>query len=194
VAHALEQRLGVGTLDHLAGVHHGDVVGPVRHHAEVVGDEHHPHVPVALLGLEQVEDLLLDGHVQGRGRLVRDQQARAARQGDRRGHPLAHATRELVRVLRQPPLGRREADRAEQRHRRLLRLRLVEVEVVAERLGDLRPIFTTGLSEVMGSWKTIAISGPRCCASPCADLRRSVPSKMIWPPGGDRRPLRAGGS
>ena len=36
-------------LDDLAGVHHGDVVGAAGHHAEVVGDEDHGHVPLALL-------------------------------------------------------------------------------------------------------------------------------------------------
>ena len=38
---------------------------------------------------------------------------------------------------------------------------LGHVEVVAERLGDLRPIRITGLSEVIGSWNTIAISVPQ---------------------------------
>ena len=47
--------------------------------AEVVGDEDHRHVAVALLLGEQVEDLGLHGDVEGGGRLVGEQQRRARR-------------------------------------------------------------------------------------------------------------------
>ena len=104
----------------LPGVHHRDVVGPPGHDAEVVGDEDHRHVPLALLRLEQVEDLRLHGHVERGGRLVGEQQLRAARQGDRDHDPLAHAAGQLVRVLAQAPLGLGDADRREQRERGLV--------------------------------------------------------------------------
>ena len=74
----LQQRLGVGVADpgeelvgrrlfHDApGVHDGDVVGPTSHHAKVVGDQDDRHLPVPLHVLQQVEDLGLDGDVEGR--------------------------------------------------------------------------------------------------------------------------------
>ena len=86
-------------LDEPAAVHHGDLVGVAGDDAEVVGDEDHRHVAVAALLAEQVEDLRLHGDVERGGRLVGEQQRRAAGQGDGDHHPLAHAARQLVRVL-----------------------------------------------------------------------------------------------
>ena len=82
------------------------------HHAEVVGDEHHRHVAVALLVGEQVEDLRLHGDVERGGGLVGEEQLGAARQGDGDGDALAHAAGELVRVLRDAPLGIGDARRS----------------------------------------------------------------------------------
>ena len=90
----------VRALDDPAGVHDGDVVGHLGHHAEVVGDDHDRGVELALQPLDQLEDLRLHGHVErGRG-LVGDQQLRVVgqRHGDHRA--LAHAAGELVRVGR----------------------------------------------------------------------------------------------
>ena len=107
----LEQRLGVrhphvgeqrprGRLLHdLAGVHHGDLVGAAGDDAEVVGDEDHRHVAVALLVGEQVEDLGLDGDVERGGGLVGEEQLRAAGQRDGDRDALAHAAGQLVGVL-----------------------------------------------------------------------------------------------
>ena len=53
------------------------------------------------------DDLRLHRDVERGGRLVRDDQPRLAGQRERDHHALAHAARELVRVLRQPRLGRR---------------------------------------------------------------------------------------
>ena len=65
-----------------------------------MGDEDHGHVPLALLVLQQVEDLGLDGDVERGGGLVGEQQLRTAGQGDGDHHPLAHAAGQLVGVLR----------------------------------------------------------------------------------------------
>ena len=157
--------------------------GPPGHDAEVVRDEHHRHVALALLLLQQVEDLGLHGDVErGRG-LVGEQQLRAARERDGDHDALAHASGELVRVLRQATLGLGDADRLQQRERRVGRLLLVHVEVVAQRLGDL-PTFSTGFSDVIGSWNTIAISVPQYARIALFDsVVMSSPSK--------RRCLRA---
>ena len=93
----------------------------------------------ALLGGEQVEDLGLDGDVEGGGGLVGEEQLRAAGQGDGDRHPLAHAAGELVRVLAEPSLGVGDADRVEQLQGLLVGFVLGDVEVVAEALGDLPP-------------------------------------------------------
>ena len=82
-----------------AAVHHGDLVGVPGDDAEVVGDEDHRHVALAALLVDEVEDLRLHGDVERRGRLVGEQQRRAAGQGDGDHHPLAHAAGQLVRVL-----------------------------------------------------------------------------------------------
>ena len=50
-------------LDDLAGIHDGHPVGDAGDDAEVVGDQHHPHLQFALQGRQQVQDLRLDGDV-----------------------------------------------------------------------------------------------------------------------------------
>ena len=63
-----------------------------------MGDQNHCHAGVALQLLDQAQHLCLGGHVQRRGRFVRDQQIgpRHHRHGDHR--PLAHAPRQLERI------------------------------------------------------------------------------------------------
>ncbi len=93
------QRAG---LDHPAAVHDGDRVGDLAHHRQVVGDEQHGHAELGLEIADERQDLLLDGHVQGGGRFVGNEQGRPA--GERHGddHPLALAAGELVRVTGEP--------------------------------------------------------------------------------------------
>ena len=80
----------LGVLDDLTGVHDHDIVGHIRNHAEVVGDEDHGHVLFALQCVEQLDDLSLSRHVQrGRG-FVRDQEFGRARQGHGDHDSLAH--------------------------------------------------------------------------------------------------------
>jgi hypothetical protein len=52
-----------------------------------------------------VDDLRLEGDVERRGRLVRDQQVGTGDQGERDADALAHAARELMRVPVNPALG-----------------------------------------------------------------------------------------
>ena len=132
-----EQRGGRRLLDDLAGVHHRDVVGAPGHHAEVVGDQDHRHVPFALLAGQQVEDLGLHRHVEGGGRLVGEEDLRAAGERDGDRDPLAHAAGQLVGVLAEALLGFGDADGLQQRERGGAGLGLVHVQVLDERLGDL---------------------------------------------------------
>jgi hypothetical protein len=56
------------------------------------------------------------------------------------------------------------------------RAALVQVHVQLERFGHLSPIVSTGLSDVIGSWKTMAISLPRTLRiSSSSSLRMSLP-------------------
>ena len=87
-----------GLLHDAAGVHDGDVVGDLGHHAEVVGDEQDGGAgPGAQLG-QKGQDLGLDGDVQRRGGLVGNEQGGAAGQRHGDHDPLAEAAGKLVRV------------------------------------------------------------------------------------------------
>jgi hypothetical protein len=75
-----------------------------------VGNQDHRHPALALLALQQVEDLPLHRDVErGRG-LVGDQELGCAGNRDGDGHALPHAARQFVRILSRPPLSLRDAD------------------------------------------------------------------------------------
>ena len=74
---------------------------------------------------DQLEDLRLRRHVERRRRLVGDQQVGVVDQRHRDHHALAHAARELVRVVVDAPLGARDADRLQQLERARARRRFV---------------------------------------------------------------------
>ena len=153
---------GGGVLDDLAGVHHGDSVAHPGDDAEVVGDQQHGDVEALLKVGEQVEDLRLDRHVEGGRRLVGDEQLRLACQGHGDEDALAHPAGHLERVLLDA-LGRvGDADHVEQLDGpgpgrpcgSSLRWRRITSTIWL-------PTVNTGSSDVIGSWKTIAISRPR---------------------------------
>ena len=85
-------------LHELSRIHHHDAVGDLGHDAHVVGDEDDGRTVVTPELFDQAQDLGLDGHVEGRGRLVGDEQRRVA--GERHGDhgSLAHPARQLVRI------------------------------------------------------------------------------------------------
>ena len=92
--------LGHGAgLGQLPGVHHDRPVAGLGDHRQVVGDEDDGQPELAAQRLQQLQDLRLDHHVEGGGRLVADDQARPAGEGHRDHHPLAHAAAELVGIL-----------------------------------------------------------------------------------------------
>mmetsp|Transcript_22890 Transcript_22890/g.38351 ORF Transcript_22890/g.38351 Transcript_22890/m.38351 type:complete len:434 (+) Transcript_22890:3121-4422(+) len=78
-------------LDLVAPEHDNDAVGHLCHDRHVMGDEHHGGAGLTLEAVHQSKDLGLNGHIEGRGRLVRDQQARLAGQGHCDDNALAHA-------------------------------------------------------------------------------------------------------
>ena len=89
----------IGALDDLAGVHHQHLVGDLGDHAEIVGDDQDRHAEPALQVAQEVENLGLDGDVERGRRLVGDQQRRLARQRHGDHDALAHAARQVVRIV-----------------------------------------------------------------------------------------------
>ena len=82
-----------------AGVHHRHAVAGLGDHAEVVRDQQQRQAEIAAQLLEQREHLRLRHDVERGRRLVGDHDLGIAGQGQRDHHALAHAARELVRVL-----------------------------------------------------------------------------------------------
>ncbi|MNY00831.1 hypothetical protein D3C86_1333400 [compost metagenome] len=107
---ALEEGVDVGVLDDLAGVHDGHVVAHLGDDPQVVGDQHDGGTPLGADVAHQIEDLGLDGHVEGGGGLVGDEQLGLAREGHGDDDALAHAARELVGVVVHAAGGPGDAD------------------------------------------------------------------------------------
>jgi hypothetical protein len=84
--------LGRAELDDLPQVHDRDPVGDVTNDAEVVRDEDIREPELVLDVFEQVDDLCLDRDVEGRDRLVGDDQLRLQRQGAGNSDALALST------------------------------------------------------------------------------------------------------
>ena len=168
-----EQARGRPALGDAARVHDRDPVGDLRGDGEVVRDEEDPAAELVAQLFQQRQQLRLHRHVERGRRLVRDDQRRAADQGDRRHHALAQASRELVRIHAHAQLRVGDADRREQPDR---------LRLVARRLRDLRPTRIVGLSEVIGSWK-ITPSSPRriVCWSAARPATMSTPAMRAEP-------------
>ncbi len=159
VRRAAEDRVDRAGLHDPPGIQHRHPVAGAGHHAEIVGHEHHAHRQLVLQPQQQLEDLVLDRDVERRGRLVGQQQLRPAGQGDGDHRALAHAAGELVRVVGQPPPRVRDADQVQQLGRPAA-APPAQAEMHAEDSVICSPIGSTGLSAVIGSWNTIAISPP----------------------------------
>ena len=126
-----------GPFDHVPGIHHDHHVGDIGHHADVVGDQYHAHLPVRLQVGDQFQDLRLDSHVQCRGRLVGDQHVGVQRERHRQHDPLPHAAGELVRVVLDPLARGGDPDPVEHFGRAAHRLPAGQAAVHLETLGDL---------------------------------------------------------
>ena len=129
--------VGGTDLGYAACIHDRHPIGYLGHDAEVMGDPH-DRQPVLVLELaHQIDDLGLDGHVKGRGRLVGDKQLGLARKGHGDHGPLAHASGELVREVVHPRRGGRYANPVEELDRSSPGLGLREAPMYAEALADL---------------------------------------------------------
>ena len=127
--------VGLGQLHHLAQVHHGDAVGDVAHHQQVVGDEEVGQAQLLLEVVKHVDDLRLNGHVQRGDGLVADDELGIDRQCAGDADALALATGKLVGVA--GGVLAVQADVAHQLQNALLTLLLAGVELVhVQRLTD----------------------------------------------------------
>ncbi len=107
----VEDIAGGAAFSHPPGIQDSQPVAGLGDHTQVVGDQDDRDMEGLLQVAQQSEDLRLDGHVQGGGRLVGDQQAGVAgkRHGDH--HALLHAAGELVRIGTQDALDVGQTDR-----------------------------------------------------------------------------------
>ena len=137
VARLVEDRAHRPSLDDAGGVHHDHVVRRLRDDAEVVRDHDHGGAEIVLDPLEQGEDLRLRRHVERRRRLVGDDQVGVVDERHRDHHALAHAARELVRVVVDPALGAGDPDGLQQLEGAGVRLFVRHVVVQHHRLRQL---------------------------------------------------------
>src|SRR3989441_10139027 len=103
-----------GVLDNLSRIHDGHTVTQLRNHREVVCDVKDRGIDPLAEILKQFQNLGLRGHIEGRGRLVRDHERRIAREGHRDHRPLLHSAAQLVRELLEDLVRLRNADRLQQ--------------------------------------------------------------------------------
>ena len=132
-----EQRLDRRFLDHLAGIHHDDALRRLGDHAHRMGDQHDRHAEARFHVLQQFEDLRLDRHVERGGRLVGDQQLRAARERHRDHDALAHAAGELMRIVVHALVRIGDLHQAQHLDGLVERRALRKPLVPAQHLGDL---------------------------------------------------------
>ena len=135
---------------------------------------------------QQLQDLRLDGDVERGGGLVGDQQIGLV--GERHGdhHALALAARELVRIGVEPLLGLRQPDQAQQLQHPRARGRAASGALCTSSTSSTcRSMVCSGLSEVIGSWKTMAMRLPRTSRSVALAARRAsrCPGRGCCPPG-----------
>ena len=173
-------------LDHLAGIHHHDLVAEIGHDADVVRHQHHRELQPLLQLAQHVEDLALDDDVERRHRLVGQQQAGLQRQrhGDRGA--LAHAAGELVRIVGQPAFA--EAHQVEQLGRAGAGGGARDAAALGQHLDELRADGIDRIERAHGALRHVGDVAPQ--QRPRVGSRRSAwPLKTMRPPA--RRPFSA---
>src|SRR2546426_700246 len=137
VPRSLEYLLDSPLFPDLAVAHHHHVVGDLADQGEIVRDEQHRHAQALLQRGDQLQDLLLDGHVERGRRLIGNQQLRLARDRYRDHRALLLAARELerIRIDLRPGLG--DPDLAQELERAYPRLPARHAEMLGQDLGEL---------------------------------------------------------
>ena len=175
---SLEQHACRCALDDAPRIHHRHLVGASSDDGEIVRDQHHGHAARPALARQQLEDLRLDSDIERRRRLVGNEQARRAGKRDGDCDALAHAARHLVRVVARAPLGLGDAELASSVTARAAASCGPRPRCSRSASAIWPPTVSTGLSDVIGSWKTTAISRPRSRRNASRGNRKSSrPSK-----------------
>ena len=65
-----DDRCGRAELHEAARIHHRQAIGELGNQRQIVGDEDQRHLSLTLQLGQQIDDLLLDHDIQGRGRFV----------------------------------------------------------------------------------------------------------------------------
>ena len=125
---------------HFATLPHDDhSIRDLGDHPHIVRDEEDGHALFVLQGLDELEDLRLDCHVEcGRG-LIRNEQLGPARQRHGDHHALAHSAGKAVRILVHPLARGRDAHPLQDAHGLCLRRATRQATVVDKSLRDLEP-------------------------------------------------------
>src|SRR5438132_587464 len=94
----LIDRIALGGLDNFAEIHDSDPVANMLNDSQVVGDKKIREVHLLLEFLQEIDDLRLDGNIERRNRLIRNDEFGVHRQGAGDADALALAPAELVRI------------------------------------------------------------------------------------------------
>src|SRR4026209_2392041 len=81
-----------------AGVHHNYAIRGLTDKPKIVRGEQSRGVRLPLNMLQNIDDLRLDGDVEGRSRFIGDEKRGAVRNGDGNHDSLTHTSRQFVRV------------------------------------------------------------------------------------------------
>jgi len=87
----IEQLVAVSELDDTAEIHDGDALAKMPHDRQIMRDKEIGQVELVAEILEQIDDLRLDRHIEGRDRLIADDEFRIQGQGAGDADPLALA-------------------------------------------------------------------------------------------------------
>ena len=147
--HGGEQAVGVvvsGRLKkfiHMAGfshapcIHHQHTVGMACHHAQIVRNQNRGGVAALAQFGEQIHHLRLHGNIQRRSGLVGNEHTRVVGQRHGYNHTLAHAAREMVRIIFGALLRVGNAHFVQQIYGLLLRLAVADALVRCNGFGNL---------------------------------------------------------
>ena len=125
-------------LHHKAAVQNNNAVAQLSHNAQVMGDKDDAGAVFLLQGAHLFQNLVLDGHIQGGGGLVRNQQVGVVGQRHGDHDALAHTAGKFMRVGFQPLFGFGNTYFAEQLQRGSLQLVALHLRVVyMDHFGNL---------------------------------------------------------
>ena len=125
LGHCGQQHAGIGVVgcleyigdatgfDHLAVLHHAHPIGIAAHDLQIMGDQQQRHSALGTQPRQQLQNLRLDGDVQGGGRFVGDQQRGIVGKRHRDHDTLSLAAGKLMRESLQPVFGIGKAGLAE---------------------------------------------------------------------------------